>query len=455
MLVGLCLALRHQHVGGTLRHYQALLKVTSDLEAHKLSNQRLLYGLKLSLARASDEKLEVGQARRLLQDLMPQPGEPDLRGFEWHLLSRLCHVADSGDGISVWNSTNLASPQSLNIPASPGTATGAIVAVRFSQDGKRLVAVGKDFDMRIFSMAPGSLGLEAAPRHHLSWAWGHHGVGSLSPDARWAAARSGHSGVTVTVWKLAGALPPRAASTTDGLQIGVHHQEVSAVAFSDDSRCLATAGAEGNVKIWRLVGRPESEEWKETRSIDTKMEATLLKFAPDGETLAVGASLTDCRKALWIDPATGDPRATLHCGEHGVTAMAFSPDSNVLVTGSLLGELAIWHLRDTSRGTTLTAGQLESPRTPGSPIRALTFTPDGRRLASGSEGGEVKLWDFMDGAAPFELLECLSLRAQKGGVLALGFSPDGQTLVSGGISEDRTRGEIKLWQAATPGEVRR
>ena len=59
------------------------------------------------------------------------------------------------------------------------------------------------------------------------------------------------------------------------------------------------------------------------------------------------------------------------------------------------------------------------------PVHSVAFSPDGQILASGSIDNTVRLWLVSDGT----LLR--TLEGHTGSVLSVAFSPDGQTLASG------------------------
>jgi WD40 repeat protein len=65
----------------------------------------------------------------------------------------------------------------------------------------------------------------------------------------------------------------------------------------------------------------------------------------------------------------------------------------------------------------------------------VAFSPNGQILASGSDDGTIKLWDLKTG------LEIATLSGHDSYVQSVAFSPDGKTLVSGGY--DKT---IKVWK---------
>ncbi len=109
-----------------------------------------------------------------------------------------------------------------------------------------------------------------------------------------------------------------------------------------------------------------------------------------------------------------------------VQALAFSPDEQMLATGSWDGTIKLWNLEN---GALLWLGQHTGS------IHRLAFTPDGRTLASGGDDAVSRLWDVSTG----KLLQTLS--SQSSPIYALAWSPDG-CLLAGGCFD----GSIHLWE---------
>jgi WD40 repeat protein len=108
-------------------------------------------------------------------------------------------------------------------------------------------------------------------------------------------------------------------------------------------------------------------------------------FSPDSKRLASGRH--DGTIRLW-DTVTGTELLTLkgHSGE--VFSVAFSPDSKRLASGSLDATIKLWD--------TVTGKELLTLKGHSIFVTSIAFSPDGKRLASGSGDETIKIWDTLD-----------------------------------------------------------
>ena len=116
-----------------------------------------------------------------------------------------------------------------------------------------------------------------------------------------------------------------------------------------------------------------------------------------------------------------------------VTAVAFSPNGEMLATADRNGGLSIWDPDNAQELFTLPGHK--------SGVTALSWRGDSRLLASASEDGTVKLWELKEGK------QVKSWNAHSGGVLAVNYSHDGRLVTCG---RDNA---IILWDG-TGGKVR-
>ncbi|OQE62988.1 hypothetical protein PENNAL_c0253G00080 [Penicillium nalgiovense] len=197
---------------------------------------------------------------------------------------------------------------------------------------------------------------------------------------------------------------------------------VGSVAFSPDSRLLASGSDNKTVWLWN----PATGALTQTLEGHSDSVRSVV-FSPDGRLLASGS--TDKTVRLW-DPATGALTQTLEGHSGSVGSVAFSPDGRLLASGSDDTTVRLWDPATGALTQTL-EGHSDS-------VRSVVFSPDGRRLASGSTDKTVRLWDPATGA----LIQ--TLEGHSYSVRSVAFSPDGRLLASGSL--DQT---VRLWNPAT------
>jgi DNA-directed RNA polymerase specialized sigma24 family protein len=131
---------------------------------------------------------------------------------------------------------------------------------------------------------------------------------------------------------------------------------------------------------------------------------------------------------LEVRPTSGSPAAeapeiayslakTLIGGTTFVNTITYSPDGDLLVSGSTDTQVRVWGGPDESNLVVL-RGHM-------SQVTSLGFSPDGSFLASGDEEGFIRIWD------PLERFQFSSLDNSPGPIRSLEFSPDGKLLAVG------------------------
>ncbi|KAK6336933.1 hypothetical protein TWF718_009722 [Orbilia javanica] len=194
------------------------------------------------------------------------------------------------------------------------------------------------------------------------------------------------------------------------------------VVFSPDGKTLASSGGTA-VQLWD-VGTGSLLQALEGSDPYT---ATALAFSPNGRVLVSGCS--DGFVILWD---VGTILLLWRLREHqiSVSALAFSPNNEILASAT--NDRTI-KLRDVETGSLLQVIEARTDR-----FYPVAFSPGGNTLASGSDDNTVMLLDTKTGS----LLQ--TLNGHTDWVCSIAYSSDGKTLAS--ASKDMT---IRLWGAET------
>jgi WD40 repeat protein len=123
-------------------------------------------------------------------------------------------------------------------------------------------------------------------------------------------------------------------------------------------------------------------------------------------------------------------RAMFTCAFGWVISIAYSLDSQLLLTGEASGNIGLWQLANRELVDTLTGHT--------SWVWAMEFSPDGRVLATASQDTTVRIWDF----ASRQVLRIFQADNQQ--VQCLAFHPDGRRILTG-----HSCGRVRIWNLET------
>jgi len=191
-----------------------------------------------------------------------------------------------------------------------------------------------------------------------------------------------------------------------------------AVTSSPTGEHWAAASRRGEVLVWTARGQTLHKRWRaHTARIGS------LVFSPDGNLLASGS--WDGTVKLW-EMASGK---LLWTGRHTsqVNRVVFSPSGTLLASGGGDANLRLWEVGS--------GRELQTLAHPG-PVSVVAWSPSEKLLASGDRTGVIRLWQIEWGSGT-----CVQMhQGHSAWIEGLAFAPDGKTLASASYD-----GTIKLW----------
>ena len=403
------------------------MKQAYDIKNQALEDAKLdAYFRDITLAHHELSVDNLGRARPLLNNC-----PPELRGWEWRYLQRLCLVeplvirdksetnsvafsplgerlasGNKNGEIKIWDS------QSGRELKSHLAHSKSVVCVAFHPNGNHLASVSLDRMVKVWDVT--------------TWPWQEvfsapcdavHGLAAgctvaFSPNVEGRRLAAGSQGeVQVWDWRSKQVLHRFAG----------HEPRSISVAFGRDGR-LASGDWRGSVKLWDLEQGQGQPLQTFTKPPEVRHPACALAFNDDSSLLA--SASFERRVDVW-DTKTGKQVRTLR-HSHGIAlCVAFSPDGQRIASS---GEDKTVHVWDASTGLEVLGLRGHSGQ-----CGCVAFSPDGHRLASASLDKTIRVWD----ATPLvgdEGQEMLTFTGHDNEIWSLAVSPDGRQVVSAGFS---------------------
>lgn len=279
-------------------------------------------------------------------------------------------------------------------PPAPWTLSGhtdAIRAAAVSTDGKLLATASSDQSVRLFDITSGN------ELRQLATQSGEMTSVAFSPDNAIVAAGTA-GGAT---------LLRKAADGAELLQVAGHEGAIRAVDFHPELPRLATAGAEGTLRVWSLP-QPSQPLAGHT------MPVSAADASADGKLIVTGSA--DKTVRLW-NAADGQAIAALTGHEQAITSVRVRSDGSEAVSGDATGTVRFWDVAAKQPGLSIRAAD--------NAVAAIDYDPAASRLLTGNADGTLRLWKL-----PLTAASQIAEHADKVPVVAA--TRDGKRVFSGG-----------------------
>ncbi|GAB4276341.1 MAG: AAA-like domain-containing protein [Oscillatoriaceae cyanobacterium] len=308
--------------------------------------------------------------------------------------------------------------------------TKTIISVSYSPDGKLIATASDDNTAKIWAAdgTPIATLNHSGPVRSVAW----------SPDSKILA--TGSYDDTIKIWNIdqinAGRVEERnptpiVEQRNPTQTIQAQQDKITSIAISPDGQTIASAGANGTVKLWTIQGQLKFELKAHQGWVNG------IAISPDGSTLATAGS--DQTAKIWNLKAAAKGNSpqplTLTGHTNSVYSVSFSPDGERLATASNDNTAKIWNLKAAANGQVGANGHspLHTLSGHSSSVRSIAWSPDGKLIATASYDQTVKIWK-QNG----ELLD--TLKGHSAGAYSVSFSPNGSYIATASVDET-----VRLW----------
>ncbi len=332
-------------------------------------------------------------------------------------------------------------PARLVIGQPPADNNGGVEGLAFSPDGKALASLYKNGKIVLWDLATRQ-NIQSFPGTGETGELGMMPGFAFSPDGKSLVSKS--DGGTPVLWDVA---------TGQSIEVEKGLVRGNGMALSPDGRLLAYGKCakldslsicdQYEIVLWDMATR---QPVGQSLFFDVTARAPLgLLFSPDGQTLAAMSSgTTGSGKIELFDVVTRQPIASPLGGEVQFSSMAFNPDGNSMMLGSIVGVIYMWNM-ESHRDIATLIGERGL-------VLGMTFSPDGwilttRILVPSTEvvpQEKIVLWDMHTFQPIGQPLTGLAATGKDVGLISTAFSPDGRLLASG-----TNDGTLILWDLAT------
>jgi WD40 repeat protein/serine/threonine protein kinase len=397
--------IRFWALSAAFNRIQAPFSVVLPISAERALQQEQAFTEKIRAAQKTFQSKNYHKARELVVQLQKSPGyERDQEVIDlWVQLYRHC---PHGALINGYIDKEIPSQQQ------------GVNDFAFNSDGTQALTAGNDATVRLWNMTTGEClrVLKGFKRRVISVAF--------SPDDHWALAGGDNQNAFIRLWDLS-TENTHSPTYRIGRSIGMHQGVVKSVAFSPDSRLVASGSDDKRI---HLIDTATGYVLRYIRG--HQMGVTSIAFSPDGSQLLSASGCLHSKMAkdppdytlkLW-DVASGECLRTFEGHRTFINRALFAPNGKAILSASADRTFRIW---DVKSGECIRTIECDPP----APFDSIDISPDGRHVASSNHSLNkvllLNIWDLKTG-------ECVRQFESHPNIRKVVFSPDGCHLLTQG-----------------------
>ncbi|KAN0060764.1 60S ribosomal subunit assembly or modification protein [Thecaphora frezii] len=228
-------------------------------------------------------------------------------------------------------------------------------------------------------------------------------------------------------------------NTQDGSEIarlGGHEDSVTAASFNATGDLAATAGMDGKIRIWRMVGE-DWKTWEFLTNLEGPDEVIWMDWHPKGSVLSAGGA--DSTVWMWQLPS-GNVMNVFSGHTEAVTCGSFTPDGKKLISGSEDGSLIVWDPK-----TAAPLAKLQTNLDGG--LTQLAVSPDSKVVVVGGAAGDVRVVNVgaIDNGGSANVVNALVGHAEGESIEGIQFIDVGGGSRTGHVITASTEGKAVVW----------